>query len=162
ARDYLATRFFNSYRNEINRRQQQQPKGARKGSPETPASRSIFTILSLATVVEVASDSVIFHAYRTGGAKQHTTCGIDALRVKDFSSGSVSLPVDSEYTSLSEEYWSQTAWKHPSCIATPVDAVQVASLVKALVKNHVRFVIRSGVTHLFQATPTSVLEFWPP
>ncbi|KAI1735291.1 putative FAD-binding oxidoreductase [Xylaria scruposa] len=61
-----------------------------------------------------------------------------------FGASVILLPSGAEYAKLREENWSQTAWRHPSCIATPSTAAEVASLVTALVDSHVPFAIRSG------------------
>lgn len=54
------------------------------------------------------------------------------------------LPSDVGYTDLREENWSQTAWRHPSCIARPAVTADIASLVSFLVDNDVPFAVRSG------------------
>ncbi|KAI0114287.1 FAD-binding domain-containing protein [Hypoxylon sp. NC0597] len=56
----------------------------------------------------------------------------------------VVLPSDSEYLALREENWSQTAWKHPACIAVPDSTSDVQQLMKVLVANGAPFAIRSG------------------
>ncbi|KAI0179263.1 FAD-binding domain-containing protein [Hypoxylon sp. FL1284] len=54
------------------------------------------------------------------------------------------LPSDPQYSTLRAESWSQTAWKHPTCIALPTTSSDVQKLVRALVTNQVPFAIRSG------------------
>ncbi|TVY14650.1 Bifunctional solanapyrone synthase [Lachnellula arida] len=55
------------------------------------------------------------------------------------------LPSDAQqYTTLSDENWSQTAWKQPSCIALPACTSDLQQLIKTLVAQNVPFAIRSG------------------
>ncbi|KAI0386963.1 putative FAD-binding oxidoreductase [Hypomontagnella monticulosa] len=56
----------------------------------------------------------------------------------------VKLPSDAEYAGLREENWSQTAWRHPSCIVSPTGATEVAKALNVLVNDQVQFAIRSG------------------
>ncbi|KUI58323.1 Bifunctional solanapyrone synthase [Cytospora mali] len=56
----------------------------------------------------------------------------------------IKLPSDPTYTNLSDENWSQTAWKQPSCIALPANTTDTQKVVSILVANGVPFAIRSG------------------
>lgn len=56
----------------------------------------------------------------------------------------ITLPSDAEYARLREENWSQTAWRNPSCIASPTVAAEVAEVVSVLVDSQIPFAIRSG------------------
>lgn len=54
------------------------------------------------------------------------------------------LPADSQYTVLSDINWSQTAWKHPSCIAQPKTVSDLQKIVTTLTVGNIPFAIRSG------------------
>lgn len=54
------------------------------------------------------------------------------------------LPWRTDYSSLSTENWSQTAWAEPSCIVQPVDTQEVKQVVQTLTDHDVYFAIRSG------------------
>ncbi|CAJ2511674.1 Uu.00g072990.m01.CDS01 [Anthostomella pinea] len=56
----------------------------------------------------------------------------------------ITLPSDVSYTNLTQESWSRTAWKRPTCIALPATASDVQQVVSALVASNVPFAIRSG------------------
>ncbi|KAI1772108.1 hypothetical protein F4818DRAFT_444733 [Hypoxylon cercidicola] len=62
----------------------------------------------------------------------------------ELGSAAISLPSDPQYSTLRTKSWSQTAWKHPTCIATPTNSSDMQRLVRVLVANHVPFAIRSG------------------
>lgn len=54
------------------------------------------------------------------------------------------LPSSIQYTIVSDENWSETAWKQPSCIAQPDSLPHLQKLVTTLVAKQVHFAIRSG------------------
>ncbi|TVY80674.1 Bifunctional solanapyrone synthase [Lachnellula suecica] len=56
----------------------------------------------------------------------------------------IKLRSDAQYIALSDENWSQTAWKQPSCIALPASTSDLSHLITTLVGNNVPFAIRSG------------------
>lgn len=54
------------------------------------------------------------------------------------------LPSNTQYTNLSDENWSQTAWKQPSCIALPTSTSGIKKLITVLVEGNMPFAIRAG------------------
>ncbi|KAI1328429.1 FAD-binding domain-containing protein [Xylariaceae sp. FL0255] len=61
-----------------------------------------------------------------------------------FGSSLIVSAAAANYSSLSEENWSQTAWHHPTCIALPKSANDISLLVAHLTIAEVHFAIRSG------------------
>lgn len=57
----------------------------------------------------------------------------------------ITLPSDTQqYDDLRDDNWSQAAWKHPSCIATPASTSDLSAVVRTLAYSKVPFAIRSG------------------
>ncbi|KAI0111795.1 putative FAD-binding oxidoreductase [Daldinia grandis] len=54
------------------------------------------------------------------------------------------LPDEAEYPELRTENWSQTAWRHPSCIFRPNRVEQLQEALRLLLQSNVEFAIRSG------------------
>ena len=95
------------------------------------------TLASLCSAVSVsAAAAVVADVSQVA----NTTC--QALKARLGSK--IVLPTDCRYTTLSDENWSQTTWKHPSCVALPSSAEDVSALVDAAVVANVPFAIRSG------------------
>lgn len=81
------------------------------------------------------------HVDRAASNQSALTCS----QLQDrFGSSLIVLPSAADYDDLREDNWSQTAWRRPSCIATPTVVGEIAEFVGVLVANHVPFAIRSG------------------
>ncbi|GKZ23469.1 hypothetical protein AbraIFM66951_008503 [Aspergillus brasiliensis] len=54
------------------------------------------------------------------------------------------LPSSSNYTTLSDDNWSATAWAKPSCIVQPKHVTDLQAIVRLVTRDQVPFAIRSG------------------
>ncbi|OTA83406.1 hypothetical protein M434DRAFT_400700 [Hypoxylon sp. CO27-5] len=119
-----------------------------------PKQKSYPTTFSLVTMIAVSILAVVWGLWHNtitawpGNEKRAAEfdagyAGICEQLLKDLGAAIV-LPSDLEYSALREESWSQTAWKHPACIALPSSTSDVQQLVHVLVANNAPFAIRSG------------------
>ncbi|PHH88229.1 hypothetical protein CDD83_7805 [Cordyceps sp. RAO-2017] len=82
--------------------------------------------------------------FHRGGPHDDRDAVATCCRLLRDSGLAVTLPGDAAYVNLTDANWSQTAWQHPSCIASPESAAQVAELVGLLGARSVPFAVRSG------------------
>ncbi|KAI0468860.1 FAD-binding domain-containing protein [Xylaria cf. heliscus] len=106
-------------------------------------SLAVFLAVALALFYRPGSTSPnsVTHVDRTACNQSAFTCNQLQHR---FSSSLIVLPSSADYDQLREDNWSQTAWRHPSCIAIPTVAHEISELVSVLIHNHEPFAIRSG------------------
>ncbi|TGJ86596.1 hypothetical protein E0Z10_g2195 [Xylaria hypoxylon] len=109
------------------------------------ASSSLFSWIPMSLVAFLSVVLALLYHATTSGTAQLDRAAVTCGQLQDrFGSSLIVLPSTADYHELREENWSHTAWRHPSCIAKPTVAAEVASLVSVLVDNHVPFAIRSG------------------
>lgn len=110
-------------------------------------------LTSVATMVTIGVLSVVlaFLYQRTAaylacnGNTTDTTVAVTCEQLRSNLGDIIVLPSDTPaYTTLSDENWSQTAWKQPSCIARPNTASEVRDIIRVLTDKAVPFAIRSG------------------
>ncbi|KAE8375365.1 putative FAD-binding oxidoreductase [Aspergillus bertholletiae] len=65
-------------------------------------------------------------------------------RLLNLNSSTTVLPSSQEYTTLSEDNWSATAWAKPSCIVQPRQVADVQTVVQLVTRHRVPFAVRSG------------------
>ncbi|KAI0393087.1 putative FAD-binding oxidoreductase [Xylariaceae sp. FL0594] len=96
--------------------------------------------MSLAVLLAVA----LALLYRSSHANPNSTVPVDQSAAIPIVLTCSKLQERFGPSMLREDNWSQTAWRHPSCIVTPTTTQETAAVLRVLVDHHVPFAIRSG------------------
>ncbi|KAI0156880.1 putative FAD-binding oxidoreductase [Xylariaceae sp. FL1272] len=115
--------------------------------PFDPSSSSSSLSSWVAMIVTgLAAVVLAIHYGTSSSTPKATTAEIDACNelLGRFGSNLIVTPSATNYTTLSEENWSQTSWHNPTCIALLTTATEISSLVSFLVDSQVPFAVRSG------------------
>ncbi|KAK7751571.1 hypothetical protein SLS62_006521 [Diatrype stigma] len=143
------------------------PKGRAKTPPASGKSSPLIAVIAVAVGIAAIALGLWYQTATTenggDGASTLAVAVINATAVAatcaqlrgELGAAAVTLPSDAAYPTLREKSFSQTAWKHPACIARPASAADVQKLVGALVANDVPFAVRSG-GHSFNPGDASI------
>lgn len=109
---------------------------------------TISSCVSVTIMVAVALLAAAL-AYNVGTSSAEAPGALEAAaatceQLRTALGAAIVAPSDPDYAALSDENWSETAWKQPTCIALPNTTQDTQLIVGTLVANNVPFAIRSG------------------